>query len=136
MSVAMQGRYLGNKKLELTHLQSGTKLITVAPLDNQGDGSSFSPTDLFSVSFPTCVLTIMSIIAENKQINIANSHFSVVKEMNENPRRIKRLDITFHLPAALTEDERRKLLLAIESCPVHRSIHPDVELDIKVEYDV
>lgn len=35
--------YLGNLRTEAEHLDSGSKLITSAPKDNNGDGLLFSP---------------------------------------------------------------------------------------------
>ena len=135
MTVKMSGRYLGDKKVELLHEQSGTTIRTAAPLDNQGDGSSFSPTDLFSISFPTCVLTIMSIAAEQKNFSLAGASFTVEKHMLASPRRLGKLVVAFSLPSSLSERERTICESAVSSCPVHGSLHQDIELDVSFTYD-
>ena len=134
MTVKMTGKYLGDKKVELLHEQSGTVLRTAAPLDNNGDGSSFSPTDLLAVSFPTCVLTIISIAAEQKDFSVEGATFSVEKHMIASPRRLGKLVVRFRLPAALDERERKICESAVQSCPVHGSLHPDIELDVEFSY--
>lgn len=134
MTVAMSGEYTGNKKVVLKHEPSGSTITTVAPLDNNGDGTLFSPTDLFAVSFPTCVLTIMAISADAKGFSIAGAQFSLEKEMSANPRRVGCLRVTFELPASLSERERKICEAAIEACPVHRSLHPDITLEVTVNY--
>ena len=134
MSVKMSGTYLGDKKVELTHDQSGTKIISAAPLDNNGDGSSFSPTDLLTISFPSCVLTIMSIAAEQKDFSIAGAHFTVEKHMIAEPRRLGKLKVEFILPESLTDREKAICEGAVTSCPVHGSLHPDIEIDVQFNY--
>jgi uncharacterized OsmC-like protein len=136
MTVKMTGKYLGDKKVELLHEQSGTSFSTAAPLDNNGDGSSFSPTDLLAVSFPTCVMTIMSIAAEQKEFSLVGASFSVEKHMIATPRRLGKLIVRFCLPASLSERERTICESAVQSCPVHGSLHPDIELDVAFDYSV
>src|SRR5688572_4195709 len=102
MSVRITGKYIGNKKTELVHEPSGAKLVTSAPVDNQGDGSSFSPTDLLAASLAACQMTVMSIVADRDGIPIEGSHFAVEKHMQQSPRRIAKLPVVIHLPEALT----------------------------------
>lgn len=135
MTVKMHGAFIGNKKVRLLHEQSGSSITTVAPLDNHGDGSLFSPTDLLAVSFPTCVLTIMSIAAEKKSFSLEGATFTVEKHMNVEPRRLKKLIVHFTLPAALSERERTICESAVTACPVHGSLHPDIILDVTFSYE-
>lgn len=134
--VRINGRYLGNKRVELEHLDSGAKMITDAPKDNQGEGRSFSPTDLFSSSLGACMMTVMAIYAERKNIGVEGMRFELEKHMNASPRRVGRLPITLHLPSALAAEEREQLERVAHACPVYLSLHPDVQVDLVFAYDV
>lgn len=136
MSVLMTGRYLGNKKTELTHGPSGTKIITAAPIDNNGDGSSFSPTDLCAISVGACMMTVMGIVAERHDISLQGMHMSVEKEMQESPRKIKRVSVELHLPSRLTSDNRSLMERTAHTCPVHRTLAGQTEIEVEFFYDV
>jgi putative redox protein len=136
MAVEITGRYTGPLKTELTHGPSGKVLPTAAPVDNQGDGSSFSPTDLVAAALASCMVTTMAIVAQRDGVDLSGVTFRVEKHMADNPRRIGRLPVVIHLPAALAPAERQKLERAAHTCPVHRSLAPEVERDVRFEYDV
>lgn len=136
MSIKMSGRYLGNKKVELLHEPSGTRITTSAPLDNNGDGSSFSPTDLFSVSYGTCMMTVMGIFADREGIDLTGMRMSLEKHMNQAPRRVARIPVELHMPKHLTEEQRLKLERVANTCPVGNSLHPDIDAPISFIYDV
>jgi uncharacterized OsmC-like protein len=136
MSVEIAGTYIGSKKVELTHEPSGSILITEAPRDNGGEGKSFSPTDLVAAALGSCVLTTIAIVAERGGIPIAGMRMRVEKRMQQDPRRIGELPLDIHLPAALEEHERQKLERAALSCPVHKSLHPEVVVMMRFLYDV
>lgn len=136
MAVEITGRYTGKLKTELTHGPSGVVLRTAAPVDNQGDGSSFSPTDLVAAALASCMVTTMAILAQRDGIDLAGVTFRVEKHMHDNPRRIARLPVVIHMPAALTPPERLKLERAAHTCPVHRTLIPEVDKDVQFIYDV
>jgi putative redox protein len=136
MAVEISGRYTGHLNTEMTHGPSGTVMKTAAPLDNQGDGSSYSPTDLVAAALASCIVTTMAIVAERDGVDLGGVSFRVEKHMASDPRRIARLPVTIHMPAALTADQRVKLERTAHTCPVHRSLGPDVEKDITFLYDV
>ena len=136
MAVEITGRYTGKLKTELIHGPSGVVLRTAAPVDNQGDGSSFSPTDLVAAALASCMVTTMAILAERCGIDLSGVTFRVEKHMAGEPRRIARLPVTIHLPASLAPDQRAKLERAAQTCPVHRSLKPDVEAEVSFVYDV
>ncbi len=136
MAVEIKGRYFGHLNTEMTHGPSGVLLRTAAPLDNQGDGSSFSPTDLVAAALASCMVTTLAIVAERDGIDLSGVTFRVEKEMASEPRRIARLPVEIHLPAALAPAERTKLERAAHTCPVHRSLAPEVEKDVRFLYDV
>lgn len=131
--VRTSARYLGDLKCVATHEQSTRTLITAAPVDNQGDGSSFSPTDLTGVSLGTCMLTTMAMAAKRDGIDLGDAQIQVEKQMTATPpRRIARLNCTLVMPAHLGEEAVAKLRRAAEACPVHRSLHPDLQVELTI----
>lgn len=135
MAVDFTGRYLGNLKVEVTHGPSGTKLITVPPVDNQGDGSSFSPTDLVAAALGTCMLSLISIVGTRDGLDLTGLAFRAEKHMASNPRRIGAIPITIQMPPGLASEQRRKLENAALTCPVHRSLHPEMEKVVTFIYE-
>ena len=127
--------YEGNLRCRSTHGPSGAELITDAPKDNQGEGSSFSPTDLVGTALGACMLTIMGMVAKRENLDLAGTTIKVKKEMAAtSPRRISRLEVEFTVPVATTEVQRQKLINAAETCPVHKSLHPDLEIAVKFNW--
>jgi putative redox protein len=117
------------------HGPSGQKLVTDAPVDNQGKGESFSPTDLVATALGACIPTIMGIVAEREQINLAGMRISVQKEMSaELPRRISKLTTRIVMPGGLTEQQKAKLERAAYTCPVHQTLQGNVEMPIEFVY--
>lgn len=126
----IQTTYLGDLRTEATHLQSGTRLLTDAPTDNNGRGEAFSPTDLVAGALGSCMMTIMGIAARRDGIDLTGSVMSITKVMSsEGPRRIVRIEVnlTMQTTDELPEDARLKLERAARTCPVALSLHPDVE---------
>jgi len=120
--------YLGNLRTEAEHLQSGNKIITDAPLDNNGKGKAFSPTDLVATALGSCALTIMGIAARNHEIDIVGTEVGIVKKMAAGPRRIDRVEVVITLPArGYTIKERKILEAAAHGCPVGQSIRAGIE---------
>jgi uncharacterized OsmC-like protein len=134
MAVDIAGRYLGNLKVELTHGPSGTVIKTAAPVDNQGDGSSFSPTDLAAASLGACMLTLIGIVAQRDGIDLTGLAFRLEKHMASDPRRIGSVPVTISMPAGLAADQRKKLENAALTCPVHKSLGPGVERPVEFVY--
>ena len=136
MGVIIDGVYLGNKKARLKHEPSGTEILTVAPKDNFGDGSSFSPTDLVASALGACTMLIMSIPAEREGIDLSGLRMRVEKEMSSAPRRLGKLTLEVHLPGRLSTVERERLERVARECPVLCSLHPDITVDARFVYDV
>ncbi len=132
MSVKIFAQYIGDDRVELTHLNSGNKIITDLPADNGGKGRTFSPTDLLASSVASCILTIMGVVAKREGINIEGSTIELEKHMAENPRRVAKLWGKIKLPE-IDEDKKKKLVAAIKACPVSRSLHPEIELKFDIE---
>ena len=134
MAVEITGTYTGNLKMELTHGPSGAKLKTAAPVDNKGDGSSFSPTDLVAAAFASCIVTTMAIVAEREGIDFTTASFRVEKHMQSDPRRIAKLPVEVRMPPGLSADQRTKLERAGHTCPVHKSLLPELEKEVRFVY--
>jgi len=132
--VKMHVEYQGDLHCQLTHESSGTVIYTDAPKDNMGRGESFSPTDLVSVGLASCILTTVGIAARNssRDIPMEGARASVVKEMTANPRRIGRLTVEIDIPYALSTEDLKFVENVAKTCPVHRSLHPDIQLDITI----
>lgn len=128
--------YTGNLRTEAVHEQSGTKLITDAPLDNHGKGESFSPTDLLATALGSCMLTIMGISAETYGYSLEGTTIATEKIMGTNPRRVVeiKIDITFPKDNNYTDQQKRVIEAAAKTCPVYNSLHPELKKTITFNY--
>lgn len=126
--------YLGHLHCELTHGPSQSKIETDAPKDNNGRGEKFSPTDLVGAALTSCILTTMAMVAERDGHSLLNAKGEVEKEMNASPRKIASLRVTLTLPKSIPEDYRKKLEHIAHTCPVHRSLSPDVQIPLTFIY--
>lgn len=127
--------YEGNLRCRLKHEPSGCEILTDAPLDNMGKGEAFSPTDLVAGALGACMLTIMGIVAQRHQISLEGTKVNVVKEMITLPiRRIGKVSVIFKMPQGIPLVKRSLLANAAHTCPVHKSLHPDVQLPIEFIY--
>ncbi|MES1220457.1 MAG: OsmC family protein [Bacteroidota bacterium] len=125
--------YNGDLRTTLTHLKSGDNFETDAPVDNNGKGERFSPTDLLATSLGTCMITVMGIKARTMGFDLNDVKIEVLKIMKADPRRVSGINLTFHIPENLVlVDEKSKVILKNtgETCPVMKSIHPDIEVNI------
>jgi putative redox protein len=123
--------YEGELRCRATHEPSGATLATDAPVDNQGRGQSFSPTDLVATGLASCMMTIMGIAAKRLNVDLTGMTASVTKDMTPPPRRIARLAVNIHVPAKLSDEQKTKLREAAMTCPVHKSLHPDVAAPVE-----
>lgn len=119
--------YLGELRTECEHLRSGSKFITDAPLDNNGKGEAFSPTDTVATGLANCMITMMGIKARDLKVSLDGTTALVTKTMAANPRRISRIDVVLELPANVDGKSRKILENTARTCPVHYSLHPDIE---------
>jgi putative redox protein len=125
--------YQGGLRCKATHTPSKSSFLTDAPVDNQGQGEAFSPTDLVATALGTCMLTTMGIVAQRHDWSLEGASASVIKEMVADPvRRIGRLRVVIELPSALESKAREALERAAHTCPVHQSLSASV--DIPVEF--
>jgi len=123
----IQTTYLGHLRTEATHLQSGTKLLTDAPTDNQGKGEAFSPTDLLAESLAGCIITTMAIAARIHNIEMDGTTAEVTKVMAADPRRVAEVVINLKFPQEYNDKQKKILEIAAHGCPVARSLHPDLK---------
>jgi putative redox protein len=127
--------YHGDLRTDATHVRSGTAITTDAPVDNHGKGSAFSPTDLLCVSLATCMLTTMGISAQAKAIPFRRATARVVKHMASDPRRVARVEVHIGVDGSELGPKERILLERIaETCPVARSLHPDIVQEMTFTY--
>jgi putative redox protein len=125
--------YNGDLRTTCTHLRSGSSFETDAPVDNNGKGERFSPTDLMSTSLATCMVTVMGIKATTMGFDLTDIKVEVLKIMKQDPRRVGGIELTFHIPDSLKGlEEKTKSILKHtgDTCPVRKSIHPDIEVTI------
>ena len=134
--VEITGEYVGDLRVEASHVPSGAQIATDAPTDHDGLGRSFSPTDLVATALGTCILTVIAIVARRRGVEVTGARFSVTKEMVADPkRRIGRLATTIHLPASVGAEDRDVLERAAHTCPVHQSLSPALDAPITVVYE-
>lgn len=127
--------YLGDLRTENEHLQSGNKVITDAPTDNQGKGEFFSPTDMLATALGSCILTIMGIKARDNGIDIKGTKVDVTKIMASDPRRVSEVVVEFTFPEkGYTKDEKQLVESVAGTSPVPLSLHPDLKQTIKFNW--
>ena len=127
--------YKGNLRTESTHLQSGSTIITDAPLDNNGKGEAFSPTDLLATSLGTCMLTIMGIVAGRNEINVDGISIEITKIMLSDPRRVSEIIVEFTMPKNNYSDKEKNLLEhAAHTCPVAKSLSSELKQTVIFNY--
>ena len=130
--VTIDIEYKGDLRNEAVHQPSGTRLHTDAPKDNQGKGESFSPSDLVATALGSCMMTIMGIAARDMKLDIKGTKVTVQKEMVSTPlRRIGKLGVQIKVPGKFTDEQKKKLEPAALTCPVHKSLHPDVQIPVE-----
>lgn len=127
--------YLGGLRTSCTHNQSQTKIITDAPVDNNGKGEAFSPTDLVATAYASCMITIMGIFAENHSINFTHAKAEVQKIMEANPRRIGKIVIEMDLTGNKWDQETaERVIRAGKACPVAKTLGDNVEVEFEFSF--
>lgn len=126
--------YTGDKHCQIEHGPSRSVIETDAPVDNNGKGEKFSPTDLMAAALGGCTLTVMSIVAERDGVDLAGARAEVEKHMVTNPRRIGKLITTITFPKGIPQDYRKKLENTAHTCPVHNSLRSDIEAPLIFVY--
>ncbi|CAN5388581.1 OsmC family protein [soil metagenome] len=120
--------YIGGLRTEAAHLQSGEKIITDAPVDNNGKGEAFSPTDLLSTSLGSCMLTVMGIVADRHNLDISGTKIEISKIMAADPRRVVEIIVEMTFPAnGFSPKDKTLLENTAMTCPVAKSLHPDLK---------
>lgn len=122
--------YLGDLRTSSIHLSSGSEIISDAPLDNNGKGEAFSPTDTVANGLASCMFTVMGIKARDMQIDLSNSTAEVTKIMAAEPRRISEIQIVFDMHISVDEKSKAILERTAMTCPVYYSLHPDIKKEI------
>lgn len=130
--------YLGELRTSNTHIASQQTIITDAPVDNQGKGQAFSPTDLCALSLGNCIITTMGIYAQNHGYHIEGTKAVVTKHMANDPRRIAEIEIDLVVKLKEIEDDRARTALEriVHTCPVARSLHPDIKQNVRLSFEM
>ncbi|WP_435625158.1 OsmC family protein [Flagellimonas sp.] len=126
--------YNGGLRTTCLHLRSGNEFITDAPVDNNGKGEAFSPTDTVATGLASCMMTMMGIKARDLEVDLEGSTAEITKHMAANPRRIAKIEVKLELPEAVSEKNRKILTHTANTCPVHYSLHPDIEKVIEFHW--
>ncbi|MGO8690659.1 MAG: OsmC family protein [Thermoguttaceae bacterium] len=137
MSEVIELTYPGKLRCRATLAASGQELVTDAPRENGGLGEAFSPTDLLAGALGTCLLTVVGIVGQRSNIDLAGMTARIEKEMSSGPvRRVGRIKTVVHMPKGLklSDAERSKLENAAKLCPVKQSLHPEVEVLVEFVY--
>jgi putative redox protein len=133
--VQIEITYQGGLRCQAVHAPSSQVITTDAPVDNHGKGEYFSPTDLVATALGSCLATVMGILADKEKIDLTGMKVCVKKEMTAVPRRrIGRLVVQVTIPCPITDDQKTKFERVANYCPVHESLHPDVEMPIEFIY--
>lgn len=131
----VEGKYLGGLSCELTHLKSESKIYTDAPIDNNGKGQNFSPTDLVAAALGSCMITIVGIRALAKNIEIGKPSYSIRKIMGSNPRKISKIEVQINFPSSINLKDREYLEKEALKCPVALSLNTDLVQDVRFSYN-
>ena len=123
--------YTGNLRTENTHLKSGGTFITDAPIDNNGKGEAFSPTDTVATGLANCILTVMGIKARQMETSMNGAEAQVTKTMASDPRRISKIEIAITMLMGFSDKEKKVLEHTAHTCPVHHSLHPDIDKELR-----
>jgi len=127
--------YLGDLRTKCTHLQSGTTILTDAPVDNNGKGESFSPTDLVATSYASCMMTIIGIYCQQHGLNFQHATADVTKIMTAAPRRIGEIVIELDLSGnGWSTEDQEKVMRAAKACPVARSVHEEITIVFDIKF--
>lgn len=122
--------YLGELRTSSIHINSGSEIISDAPLDNNGKGEAFSPTDLVANALASCMFTVMGIKAREMNVDFSGSTADVTKIMGTEPRRIITIQVVFTMSISVDEKTRIILERTAMTCPVFYSLHPDIKKEI------
>ena len=122
--------YLGGLRTESVHIKSNNSFLTDAPLDNNGKGEAFSPTDTVATGLASCMITVMGIKAQDMGVDMTGTTAEVTKTMESDPRRISKIKVVLNFPFESDAKTRTILERTANTCPVHYSLHPDIERDI------
>ena len=127
--------YKGDLSTEITHLTSGSKILTDAPIDNQGLGRTFSPTDLVASSLGSCMLTIIAIAANTHSIDIKTMDANITKIMSKTlPRKISQIDINIKIIGEFNSKTKKIIERSAKNCPVHHSLNKDIKINLDIQY--
>lgn len=128
-------RYLGDLRIECTHVQSGGKILVDAPTDNHGKGEAFSPTDLFCTSLACCAMNIIGVYSQQNDVDVSGMTAEVNKSMLSDPRRVGAINVVFNMPdREYSQWNKMNMENSIQTCPVKLSLNPEIKVSISVKW--
>ncbi len=133
MAVKIMAEYIGDSRVKLEHGPSRDRIITDLPVDNGGKGRKFSPSDLLAASLSSCILTIMSKVAQKENVNFCGCTIETEKYMKQSPRMVEKLKCIIRLKCKVPANLKQKFLACVKTCPVHRSLHPDIRIEFEIK---
>ena len=122
--------YLGNLRTESVHIPSNEKIVTDAPIDNNGKGEAFSPTDLVASSLSSCILTVIGIVSKKINYDLTNTTSAVKKIMGDKPRRIVEIEVKIKFSQSTDSKTKSIIEKTALNCPVAKSLHPEIKQNI------
>jgi putative redox protein len=135
MNITITTKYLGNLRTQAIHVKSQNELITDAPVDNNGRGEAFSPTDLLAASLASCMITIMGIVAQKNSFDIEGLTCDVTKIMSTNPRKVSEIVVNFYFAKNDFSEKQKELLIdAAHSCPVALSLSENLKQTVSFNF--
>lgn len=133
--ITVKSTYTGSLRTKATHVKSGNEFITDAPVDNNGKGEAFSPTDTLAAALGSCMMTVMAIAGENKGIDMTGMHLETTKIMSASPRRISELKVDFYWDNCHASESDRSWLKNVgQNCPVAKSLSPDLHQNVTFHF--
>lgn len=126
--------YEGDLRTTCIHIKSSNQFVTDAPVDNNGKGEAFSPTDTVATGLASCMLTVMGIKARDLNVDLKGATAAVTKTMTANPRRISKIEVHITIPVSADEKTQKILENTGNTCPIHYSLHPDIEKIISFQW--
>ncbi len=136
MKKVISGKKTGPRQFEMKHIATGSVVVSDAPVPYGGHDSSFHPTDLLATALASCSSVMMALIADKQGLHLDGMNYEVSMKMDNKTHTITDIKIEFHLPAAINADKRSSIENAINICPVHNALNPNIKIEAVYHYDI
>ena len=85
-----------------------------------GQDSAPDPHDLFDASLAACKALTLMLYAKQHNIPLQRVSIDLQRDASQERAKIYALDIGLQLIGPLSDDERQKLLVIADKCPIHK----------------